>query len=252
MRGAHDPLVQFADEIDSARSLGEMEAILKATLEGLGIRYFTYHILHTPDGTGARLPYIITTYPDAWIQRYTSAGYLQQDPVVGSVEQYRVPFLWSDVALPETFTDVQTQLMAEAKALGIVNGMSIPIVGSQLGMAALNLVGSGPPDLAERRLYENRHLFHLIALYFHHRAASAFLERSLTATSARRRTLLSAREREILQWIARGKSAWEVAAILGISEKGVEFHIEGAKRKLEVVNRPHAVARALVLGLISA
>ena len=61
---------------------------------------------------------------------------------------------------------------------------------------------------------------------------------------------LSTREKEVLNWLKLGKSSWDISVILGISERTVNFHIYNMMQKLEVVNRPQAVAAALYLGLI--
>lgn len=61
---------------------------------------------------------------------------------------------------------------------------------------------------------------------------------------------LSAREVEVLKWTGAGKSSWEIALILGVAERTVNFHVNNALRKLNVVNRTQAVAVALQLGLI--
>jgi DNA-binding CsgD family transcriptional regulator len=61
---------------------------------------------------------------------------------------------------------------------------------------------------------------------------------------------LTAREKEVLQWVRQGKSNWEIAAILGISERTVKYHVSGILNKLDVVTRAQAVAVALELGLI--
>jgi DNA-binding CsgD family transcriptional regulator/PAS domain-containing protein len=56
---------------------------------------------------------------------------------------------------------------------------------------------------------------------------------------------LTARERDALSWVAQGKSDWEIAVILGLSETTVRFHVDNARRKLGAVNRAQAVARLL-------
>ena len=58
---------------------------------------------------------------------------------------------------------------------------------------------------------------------------------------------LTSREREALTWVAEGKSDWEIAVILGLSETTVRFHVDNARKKLGAVNRAQAVAR-LVAG----
>ena len=57
---------------------------------------------------------------------------------------------------------------------------------------------------------------------------------------------LSAREAEIISWIAFGKSSWETAKILGISEYTVNEHIENIIKKLRAANRTEAVTIALL------
>lgn len=61
---------------------------------------------------------------------------------------------------------------------------------------------------------------------------------------------LSNREKEILQWLMNGKSTWDISPILGISERTIKFHIDNIMKKLDAVNRTHAVAIALNTGLI--
>ena len=56
---------------------------------------------------------------------------------------------------------------------------------------------------------------------------------------------LTPREIEILAWVARGKSAWEIGAILHIAKRTVDAHANSAVRKMGATNRTHAVAIAL-------
>jgi DNA-binding NarL/FixJ family response regulator len=59
-----------------------------------------------------------------------------------------------------------------------------------------------------------------------------------------RHVALNEREVECLTWSARGKTSPEIAAILSLSKRTVNFHIENACRKLNVATRTEAVARA--------
>ncbi len=61
---------------------------------------------------------------------------------------------------------------------------------------------------------------------------------------------LSARERECLTWTAEGKTSEEIAIILELSVHTVNHYLTSAARKLNAVNRLHAVARAMRLGLL--
>lgn len=56
--------------------------------------------------------------------------------------------------------------------------------------------------------------------------------------------VLSPREFEVLHWLKRGKTSWEIAQILGISERTVNYHINNILRKLDATNRSQAVSEA--------
>jgi len=64
------------------------------------------------------------------------------------------------------------------------------------------------------------------------------------------RAPLTVRERDVLTWVARGKTSAEIAIILGLSERTINFHCDSAMKRLDVINRTQAVATAIVEGLI--
>jgi DNA-binding NarL/FixJ family response regulator len=61
---------------------------------------------------------------------------------------------------------------------------------------------------------------------------------------------LTQREIETLTWSARGKTSAEIAAILGLTKRTVDFHVENARDKLGVATRIEAVVKAATGGLI--
>lgn len=63
--------------------------------------------------------------------------------------------------------------------------------------------------------------------------------------------MLTKREREIVQLLAQGLSAKELAQRLAIASRTVEGHIETIKLKTLTRNRTHLVAVALREGLLS-
>jgi DNA-binding NarL/FixJ family response regulator len=48
---------------------------------------------------------------------------------------------------------------------------------------------------------------------------------------------LTEREKKVLTWAGRGKTSAEIAIILGLSERTVNFHCDQAIRRLDVMNR---------------
>lgn len=61
---------------------------------------------------------------------------------------------------------------------------------------------------------------------------------------------LTQREAEALMWTAQGKTAWEAGSIMGVTEGTAKAHLRNAMFKLRATNKPHAVARAFVLGIL--
>ncbi|WP_299004334.1 helix-turn-helix transcriptional regulator [uncultured Shewanella sp.] len=63
--------------------------------------------------------------------------------------------------------------------------------------------------------------------------------------------LLTKRELECMNWIAKGKTSWEVAKIIGLSERTINFHIQRCIDKTESVNRIQAISKCTMLNLIN-
>ena len=61
---------------------------------------------------------------------------------------------------------------------------------------------------------------------------------------------LNDREVETLTWVARGKTSAEIAEILGLTKRTVDFHIDNARTKLGAATRTQAVIKAATGRLI--
>jgi DNA-binding CsgD family transcriptional regulator len=61
---------------------------------------------------------------------------------------------------------------------------------------------------------------------------------------------LTEREIECLKWSAEGKTYEDIGMLLGISARTVRFFLENARHKLGSLNTTHAVANAMLRGLI--
>jgi DNA-binding response OmpR family regulator len=61
---------------------------------------------------------------------------------------------------------------------------------------------------------------------------------------------LNDREVEVLTWVARGKTSAEIAQILDLTKRTVDFHIDNARAKLGAATRTEAVIKAATGRLI--
>ncbi len=61
---------------------------------------------------------------------------------------------------------------------------------------------------------------------------------------------LTRRETQVLTLVVEGKSAKEVADTLSIAKPTVDFHLNNAYKKLDVINRVQAYRQAVLMGII--
>jgi DNA-binding CsgD family transcriptional regulator len=61
---------------------------------------------------------------------------------------------------------------------------------------------------------------------------------------------LNDREIEVLTWVARGKTSIEIAQILGLTKRTVDFHTDNARAKLGAATRTEAAIKATTGRLI--
>ena len=61
---------------------------------------------------------------------------------------------------------------------------------------------------------------------------------------------ISKREREVLKWMAQGKTNWEIAKILNISQNTVAYHKKNIFSKLNSHNSSQAIAKGVELGIV--
>ncbi|WP_272911316.1 helix-turn-helix transcriptional regulator [Rhizobium sp. SL42] len=156
------------------------------------------------------------------------------------------PFDWRDVG-PLTRAGQNLSKLANLLELAPV-GAFYPLL-SRGGRTAFLLVQSDM-TIEDWRNLRRAHDRDIAAL------AVRFHARNLASTSAETRIRhekdrLTRREIETLSWVAAGKSYWEIAVILGITERTVRFFMSNARRKLNVVTNPQAVAEALWRKLIA-
>jgi LuxR family transcriptional regulator, quorum-sensing system regulator CviR len=145
----------------------------------------------------------------------------------------------------QTYRSSQTRderaFIGEASDFGLTQGITVGIKSSAQPLGSL-FSFSGP------RMGE--HPCHAVVLqHLAPHLHEALLRLTFLPSAAD--PLLSSREREVLLWIKEGKTNWEIAKILSISERTVRFHVENVLNKLQVSTRGHAVAVALQQGLIA-
>lgn len=222
-------------------AVDEAQAFLRRVTSAAEISNVAYLGVSLPNRSDP-LPYLISTYPAAWARHYFAERYLKVDPAISKGLSGILPFDWHSVP---TQGRAMSRFFGEALDFGLGwNGLSIPIRGA-LGERALFSINS-PLLSGDWQAFKTANLGELtiFAYLFHLRILE--LERAAPPPAAS----VSPREKDVLRWAAHGKSSWETAAILGLTENTVNFYIRNVATKLQAANKTQAVAIALRSGLL--
>jgi DNA-binding NarL/FixJ family response regulator len=109
----------------------------------------------------------------------------------------------------------------------------------------LTALGDRDSELGGRRLGADDYLTKPVDFEMLDTVIQNRLRRQSQGPRRRSEYHLTDREREVLTWVGRGKTSSEIATILGLSERTVNFHCDQAMKRLNVINRAQAVAKAV-------
>jgi LuxR family transcriptional activator of conjugal transfer of Ti plasmids len=231
----HRAFQTFIDRLSSAENATSFSEAMAAIVTALDLSCFAY--LALPSQL-RKEPLVISTYPANWVAHYVRNHYERLDPVVMQALQNPEPFQWGLEFMPRHLSSAQQELFDEAAEYGIRFGFTIPIHDDRGAVAAVTFATDESRPPFERTIKEHAEVLQLMAMYFH-----AHARRTLSFDRTVYGALLSPREYECLQWSSRGKSAWEIGKIIGISRRTAAFHLDNARAKLGV----RTVRQAVVL-----
>ena len=254
----------FLQRLSAASDLPEIYDALHGQIRDLGFDNFAYLVINPPTGphvsptittfpkdwstcySGLTSHLYFGTYPDDWSAHYYKNDYVNVDPVMTAACGRLTPFVWSGLPRSGPSDAPQRRMLNEAGDFGLRHGVTIPVHGPGQAFATLNVASSAKPEEFSELWQQQQHALHLIALHSHEAIVQTVL------TEANEEPIqLAPRERECLLWAARGKTAWEISVVLGLSEHTVVYYLKLAARKLNVHTKVHAVVKALLLGLIA-
>ncbi|MCA1493554.1 helix-turn-helix transcriptional regulator [Sinorhizobium alkalisoli] len=211
----------------------------------------TFNIAHLlyleaePSADGLKVCRLHHTFGTYAADLYHSRGLHRIDPILRLALGGVRPVEWASAR--RRFPECEP-LFEAAEEIGLsTEGVALPLPSPASRMALLAISSNLSP--AEWSDYRRRHLrdFQLAANLFH---ASMLEHSAMPGAMDERDMRLTLRETEVLTWSAAGKSYWEIATILGISERTVRFFMTNARRKLNVVSNTQAVAQAVRHALI--
>jgi LuxR family transcriptional regulator, quorum-sensing system regulator SolR len=186
--------------------------------------------------------------PPANIRAYVERRWQRIDSILACSLRVCRPFIWSGDAGARAAerSDPSRPPLDEGRISDDHDGewgIAFPFhaPGQRLDLVSIKRCGTAPADLGSSEL------LHAISFHAWTRYLELSQERFLLEASG---VALTGRELEILDWCKKGKTRPEIAQILSISPKTVEFHLANVMNKLGASNQTAAVVIALQRGLL--
>ncbi|HWP20833.1 MAG TPA: autoinducer binding domain-containing protein [Burkholderiaceae bacterium] len=230
------------DDIQSLLAVpdeNELFERLTRAAQDLGFEYCAYGLRMPLPLSNPRVA-MFNNYPRPWQERYQACGYVTVDPTVQHGMRSSLPVVWSD----EVFASAP-QLWDEARAFGLRVGWALAYRDAS-GVRSLMTLSRSRGELTRDELDANLPRLYWLTQVGHIGMTQLMAPKLMPEIRVR----LSEREAEVLRWTADGKTSNDVAEILGISERTVNFHINNAMAKLGATNKTSATIRAAMLGLL--
>ncbi|MFS1537350.1 MAG: helix-turn-helix transcriptional regulator [Candidatus Phlomobacter fragariae] len=196
--------------------------------------------------------FVITNYPDKWLEIYKERNYQQIDPVVIFALKRVSPFEWDENLSVNSRVDF-SKIFDISKDYNVVNGYTFVLhdCNNRLAMLSIAMISSEVVEI-EKSIREHKKDLHMLLLDVHEKITSLYREMIIQnyQNPASGIDCFSPRENEILYWASMGKTYPEIATILGIKLGTVKFHIGSVVKKLGVLNAKHAIRLGVELQLI--
>lgn len=226
----------FGETLNPFGTLDESTDFLRQARDRYDVLNLSYWFL----GSSADVPDQMTwlsTYDAEYMAHYMREYTPVRDNAFNIGFRRLLPLDWAEVR--DNDETVQTiHEVAERYGIGR-HGISFPIRDTSFGDAMFSVNF----ECEDRHWQEVRNQivsgFHLFAHYYHLRMKDIVAGRSVSSEFD-----LAPREREVLQWAAEGKTAWETAQLLGVSERAVQLYTANAMQKLRAKTKTQAVAIA--------
>lgn len=150
---------------------------------------------------------------------------------------------WHDPRNWELASPAQQRRASIERDLGLAIGFSVPsahFVPAQIGGVGVAMSNVSVREFPSLWKQEGQDLITLCGM----------LDAGMRGQHLENLVNLSRREEQCLTLLAIGLRPDRIADKLGVSDKAIEKYIAGARRKLKAATRDHAVAKAIMLGVV--
>jgi LuxR family transcriptional activator of bioluminescence operon len=225
----------FRDALSVAPHLADLKNICKDFCAETGLEYYLFGVCEAVSLSSPRI-ITLTNFPAQWVDLNFQN---RADPLLAYSFSNTAPVLWSELEKLEGYQ----AYLALGRQFGLRRGLTAPL-NPPSGQTALLNLASPDQDFDDHRLGNLLPAAGIFSQYLF----DAYIR--IDKIENPRVNELTRRELECVFWACEGKTAWEMAQIVGVSERTVNFHLTSVIKKLGASNRQHAVAKAVMYGLV--
>ncbi len=219
-----------------ANDLQELTGIFGAYIESRGLNSFLIGEVTGRDQLAAQ-NLVFGSLDLGFVRKYWQGGSMFHDPMTKKTLKSNCPVRFSDIHTLKNLSKKAAKAVEIRMAYGMQDGIIFPLKGRLNCFAMAGIHG----DISKCSSSDLMVLEMLcIALYRRATTLYPLPELEYPAQGVR----LTKRERQCLIWVARGKTSLDIAQILMITERTVQYHIENARTKLGAESRLQAVILA--------
>lgn len=179
-----------------------------------------------------------SNFPEAWVTQYRRNNMETSDPIFQRALATGLPTCWSTA-----YNTTNGDFKDRAKDAGLPeDGITMSVIRQSTCVVMFSVCGDIPSEEIDCKEQGLTVAVELLARRFWLRLSELVKELEDLR--------ISPREVQVLYWAACGKSAWETAKILGLTEGTVNQYLHSAARKLGADSKTHSVIRAIDAGLL--
>lgn len=230
----------FASELSDIASSAELEDALQLLSRRLGFDHFALSLEFRPSLTRSG-GLLLHDYPEEWAKVYVGFELSGKDPIRRACDRTFIGFAWDTLNELVPLTRGDRQMLQIGRECGIGDGFTVPRHLPGFARGTCTFVVS-PDRHLPTQLLPLAEMMGALALS---RALSLCGDCEVGVAPT-----LTDRQRECILWVARGKTAAETAAILGIGTETVIQHLKLARERYEVHCKQSLIVSALFNGAI--
>nr|AAX12566.1 LuxR-type transcriptional regulator [Aeromonas diversa CDC 2478-85] len=240
-----DQLLEYLEHFTSVTDGDRLAELISRFTLGMGYDYYRFAVIILMS-MQRRKVVLFNQCPDSWVQAYTANHMLACDPIIQLARKQTLPLYWNRREERGRFLQEGSRdVMGLAAEFGLRNGISFPLHRAAGGKGIMSFIIS---ERASRDLLlESSPLLSWMSNYIFE-AAIRIVRVSLREDDPQE--ALTARETECLFLATEGKTSGEIACILGITERPVNYHLNQVTRKTGSMNRCQAIIKGVSSGIL--